>query len=110
MVMAKMQSPPDDAGFADREKVYEAKGLEIDQEAQAARHLINAIIEDLSTESDNARLGRIDVRIENVNNDLRRYLGEENKRLMPLLETGNFAEIRASLAVPKSLRQVKKEG
>jgi class 3 adenylate cyclase len=104
MVIAKMQSPPDDAGFADRQKVYEAKGLEIDQEAQAARHLINAIIEDLSTESDNARLGRIDDRIENVNNDLRRYLGEENKRLMPLLETGNFAEIRASLARADALR------
>ena len=53
---------------------------EIDQEAQAARALINAIIDDTSTESDNARLGRIDDRIENVNEDLRRYLNEENER------------------------------
>ena len=37
MVIAKMQSPPDDAAFADRQKIYEAKGQEIDQEAQAAR-------------------------------------------------------------------------
>ena len=44
------------------------------QEAQAARTLINAIIDDTSTASDNARLGRIDDRIENVNSDLRRYL------------------------------------
>ena len=49
------------------EKIYEAKGAEIDQEAQAARALINAIIDDTSTESDNARLGRIDDRIEHVN-------------------------------------------
>ena len=66
--------------------------------------LINAIIDDTSTDSDNARLGRIDDRIENVNSDLRRYLGEENKRLLPLLEAGNFAEVRASLARADTLR------
>src|SRR4249920_3998721 len=27
MVIAKMQSPPDNAGFAERQKVHEAKGL-----------------------------------------------------------------------------------
>lgn len=104
MVIAKMQSPPDDAAFADHQKIYEAKGLEIDQEAQAARALINAIIDDTSTDSDNARLSRIDDRIENVNKDLRRYLSEENKRLMPLLGAGNFAEVRASLTRADALR------
>src|SRR4051794_37859613 len=92
--IVKMLSPPDNAGFADRQKLYEAKGREIDQEAQAARALINAIIEDPSTESDNARLGRIDDRIEHVNGDLRRYLGEEYNRLLPMLEAGNFSEAR----------------
>src|SRR6478736_8518266 len=91
MVIAKMQSPPDNAGLAERQKIYEAKGLEIHQEAQAARALINSIIDDLSTASDNARLGRIDDRIETVDNDLRRYLGEENARMWPLLEAGNFS-------------------
>ncbi len=104
MVIAKMQSPPDDAAFADHQKVYEAKGQEIDQEAQAARALINAIIDDTSTDSDNARLGRIDDRIENVISDLRRHLSEENKRLMPLLTAGNFAEVRASLTRADTLR------
>ena len=104
MVIAKMQSPPDDAGFADRQKIYETKGHEIDQEAKAAHALINAIIDDTSTDSDNARLGRIDDRIENANNDLRRYLAEENQRLMPLLEAGNFAEVRTRLARIDSLR------
>ena len=50
------------------------KAQEIDQEAQGGANLINAIIEDTSTASDNARLGRIDDRIEHVNGDLRRYL------------------------------------
>ena len=104
MVIARMQSPPDTAGFAERQKVYEAKGQEIEQEAQAARALINAIIDDGSTDSDNARLGRIDDRIEHVNSDLRRYLGEEYRRLLPLLEAGNFAEARSSLARSDTLR------
>ncbi|MBR1151624.1 adenylate/guanylate cyclase domain-containing protein [Bradyrhizobium sp. JYMT SZCCT0428] len=104
MVIAKTQSPPDDAAFAEHQKTYEAKGLEIDQEAQAARVLINAIIDDTSTDSDNARLGRIDDRIENVNKDLRRYLSDENKRMLPLLASGNFAEVRASLARADTLR------
>jgi class 3 adenylate cyclase len=104
MVIAKMQSPPDEAGFADRQKIYEAKGLEIDREAEAARTLINAIIDDTTTDSDNARLGRIDDRIDNVNKDLRRYLKEESDRLWPLFAAGNFPEIRASLAHADALR------
>ncbi len=104
MVIAKMQSPPDIPGFAERQTVYETKGLEIHQEAQAARALINAIIDDLSTPSDNARLGRIDDRIETVDNDLRRYLNEEIMRMLPLLEAGNFPEVRASLARTDALR------
>ena len=104
MVIAKTQSPPDDAGLADRQKVYDAKGLEIEQEAGAARALIGAIIADTSTESDNFRLGRIDDRIEHVNSDLRRYLAEEYKRLLPALESGNAAEVRSSLARSDTLR------
>jgi class 3 adenylate cyclase len=104
MVIAKMQSPPDEAGFADRQKIYEAKGLEIDREAEAARALINAIIDDTTTDSDNARLGRIDDRIDNANKDLRRYLKEENDRLWPLFAAGNFSEIRASVAHADALR------
>jgi class 3 adenylate cyclase len=104
MVIAKMQSPPDQTAFADQQKIYEAKGLDIDKEAQSARGLINAIIDDTSTDSDNARLGRIDDRIENITNDLRRYLSEENKRLMPLIDAGNTAEVRGSLTRADALR------
>ena len=45
-----------------------------------------------------------DDRIENANSDLHRHLGEEHKRLLPLLEAGNFAEVRASLARADALR------
>jgi class 3 adenylate cyclase len=104
MIIAKMQMPPDDAGFAERKKIYEAKGVEVDQEAQAARTLINAIIDDTSTASDNARLGRIDDRIEHVNSDLRRYLGEEYGKLLPLLEARKFAEAMEGLTRSDMLR------
>ena len=104
MMIARMQSPPDESSIADQRKIYEAKGQEIEQEAQAARALINAIIDDTSTASDNARLGRIDDRIERVTSDLHRYLGEEYKRLLLLLEAGNIAEARASLARTDTLR------
>ena len=85
-------------------QVYEAKGREIDEEAQAARALINAIIDDTTTVSDNATLGRIEDRIETVNQDLRRYLDEESKRLLPLLEAATCRKCRASLARTDTLR------
>jgi adenylate cyclase len=104
MVIARMQTPPDEAGFAERQKTYEAKGQDIDEEAKAARKLINAIIEDTSTASDNAGLGRIDTRIENANGDLRRYMREEYLRLLPLLEARKFTEAQAIVARADQLR------
>jgi adenylate cyclase len=104
MIIAKMQMPPDDAAFAERKKIYEAKGAEVDQEAQAARALINAIIDDTSTDSDNAKLGRIDDRIEHVNSDLRRYLSEEYAKVLPLLEARKFADAMESLTRSDMLR------
>jgi class 3 adenylate cyclase len=104
LMISRMQSPPDESSMADQRKVYEAKVQEIEQEAQAARALINAIIDDTSTASDNARLGRIDDRIERVISDLHRYLGEEYKRLLMLIEAGNIPEARASVARTDALR------
>src|SRR5205823_6600195 len=77
MVIAKMQNPPDEAGYADQLRIFQAKGPEIEQEAEAARKLINAIIEDVTTDSDNAALARIENRIDIANKDLRRHLNDE---------------------------------
>jgi class 3 adenylate cyclase len=104
MIIAKMQMPPDDTAFAERKKIYEAKAAEVDQEAQAARALINAIIDDTSTDSDNAKLGRIDDRIEHVNSDLRRYLSEEYMKVLPLLDARKFADAMESLTRCDMLR------
>jgi class 3 adenylate cyclase len=104
MVIAKMQSPPDEAAFAERQKEYEADRVEIGKDAEAARALINAIIDDITTDSDNAALGRIDDRIDIASNDLRRHLSEESGLLWPLFEARNFTEIRSTLARADALR------
>src|SRR6187399_3183133 len=54
IVIGRMQSPTDTGFSAEQRKIYEAKGEEIEAEAKAARALINAIIDDVSTPSDNA--------------------------------------------------------
>jgi adenylate cyclase len=106
MVIAKMQSPPDEAGVAERKQRYEAAGVAIGKEANAVHVLINAIIDDPTTDSDYAALGRIDSRIEDTNRDLLHYLDEEHDRLFPLLEAKvqDFAEIKRSLTRIDALR------
>jgi hypothetical protein len=63
MVIAKMEEPPDEVGYKTRRQLYDAKDAEVGSEAQAARKLINAIIDDTSTPSDNAGLARVESRI-----------------------------------------------
>ena len=104
MAIAKIQTPPDETSYAERKRVYEAKGLEVGREADGARSLINGIIADPATESDNATLARIDSRIESVNNDIRRYIHEESERLFPLFEARDIPGIRRGLVRIDALR------
>jgi adenylate cyclase len=104
MVIAKMQEPPDEVGYKLRKQLYDAKGAEVDSEAQAARKLINAIIDDTSTPSDNAALARIDSRIDSLMSESRRHLAQETGELLSELDARDFAAVRRSLARADSLR------
>ena len=104
MVIAKMQEPPDEIGYKLRKQLYDAKDAEIDSEAQAARKLINAIIEDTSTPSDNAALARIDSRIDSLMSETRRHLKQETGELLSALDARDFAAVRRSLARADALR------
>jgi adenylate cyclase len=104
MIIAKMQDPPDEAGYAAQSSLFKAKSAEIDQDAAAARKLIVAIIEDASTPSDNAALGRLDSRIETAVSDLRRHLEDEDAQLLPRLDARDFAEVRRSLLRVDTMR------
>ena len=103
MIIAKMQEPPDEAGYAAQWNVFQAKSSEVDQEAVAARKLIAAIIEDVSTPSDNAALARIDSRIESAVSDLSRHLNDETAQLLARLDARDLTEVRRSLARVDSL-------
>jgi adenylate cyclase len=104
MVIAKMQEPPDEVGYKARKQLYDTKDAEVDSEAQAARKLINAIIEDTSTPSDNAALGRIDSEIGSLS-DARRHLKQEwSGELLLALDARDFAAVRRSLARTDVLR------
>ena len=104
MVIAKMQTPPDDAAFAQRVQIYRTKDAEVTEEAEAARKLIDSIIEDTSTPSDNVALAHIDGRIEAAITDVRRHLNEENSRLIGQLETHDIPEVQRSLKRIDDLR------
>ena len=51
MVMTKMQAPSEEAAYAARLREFEEADRRISEEAEAARTLINAIIDDSSTHS-----------------------------------------------------------
>jgi adenylate cyclase len=104
MVIARMQEPPDEMGFKLRKQIYDAKDAEVDNEAQAARTLINAIIDDTSTPSDNAALARIESRIDSLVSETRRYLKQESGQLLSELDTRDFAAVRRSLALVDAQR------
>ena len=104
MVIAKMQTPPDDAAFAQRMQIYRTKDAEVTEEAEAARKLIGSILADPSTPSDNVALALIDGRIEAAVTDGRRLLNEENSRLISQLEAHDFPEVQRSLQRADSLR------
>jgi class 3 adenylate cyclase len=104
MIIAKMQTPPDEAAYAAHLKSFQSLGPEIEKEAQAARDQIVAIIEDTSTPSDNAALGRLDDRIDVAVNDLHRRLDEQDQLLLKQLDARDFDGARRTLAQADTLR------
>ncbi|MGY5810563.1 adenylate/guanylate cyclase domain-containing protein [Rhizobium sp. LEGMi198b] len=104
MVIAKMQDPPDEIGYKARKEMYDAKGAEVDREAQATRSLINAVISDTNTPSDNAALARVDSRIDSLLSDGRSLLRKETGELLSLLDTRDFAGVRDRLPRVDALR------
>jgi len=104
MVIAKLEEPPDELGHKRLKQIYDAKDAEVSGEAQAVRKLVNAIIDDTSTPSDNAALARIESRIDSVMSETRHHLEQEQGELLSALEARDFATVRRSLTRVDSLR------
>ncbi|AYG62997.1 adenylate/guanylate cyclase domain-containing protein [Rhizobium jaguaris] len=104
MMIAKMQEPPDETGYQARKQLFDAKAAETDREVQTARELINAIIADTSTPSDNAALARIDSRLDGLMSDGRRLLNQEIGELLARLDARDFDGVRDHLSRVDALR------
>ncbi|MHC1943784.1 HAMP domain-containing protein [Bradyrhizobium sp. UFLA06-06] len=104
MMMAKMQAPGEDSGYESARKAFNEIEPLIKHEADAARTLIDAIIADPSTPSDNAALGRLDDRIDNAVNDLLMRLNAENKTLLEQIDAKEFAAAKATTLRADALR------
>jgi class 3 adenylate cyclase len=106
MVIARMQTPPDEESYATRLRNYKEADAQVEEEAGAARKLINAIIDDESTPSDNAVLGRIDARIDSAVAELRRELSGEDQKLLRQLDAKDFTAARDTLSHADMLRDI----
>ncbi|WP_316189961.1 adenylate/guanylate cyclase domain-containing protein [Bradyrhizobium sp. SZCCHNR3142] len=99
-----MEAAPDQASYAEQLKRFQELDADVAREAAAARQLINAIIEDPSTPSDNAALGRLDARIEATMSDLRRRVNEDSARVIERLDAHDFPEAARMMAEVDQLR------
>jgi adenylate cyclase len=104
MIIAKMQTPPDEAAYAAHLKDFQSLEPEIEKEAKAARAQIDAIIADSSTPSDNYALGRLDDRIDVAVNDLHRRLDEQDQLLLKQLDARDFDGVKRTLVQADTLR------
>src|SRR5882724_7760349 len=104
MVIEKMRPPSSEGQFAAIRGVFEAKGVEIQREAQAARALIHGLIEKRTAFGDATALAQLESRIDAAIDDSRRHLNDEIGRLLPLLDAGDAKPIADSLVRVDALR------
>ena len=104
MIIAKMQTLPDEAAYAAHLKTFQSLEPEIQMEAQAVRSLIDAIIADPSTPSNDYELGRLDDRIDTAINDLHRRLSEQDAAVLQPLDAHDFDGARLTLGQVEALR------
>lgn len=97
MVMTRMQAPSDEDAYTARLHEFEESDRKIEEEAEGARKLINAIIDDPRTPSDNAALARIELRIETAVTGLRRDLNADHAKLLKQVDARQMAEARGTL-------------
>lgn len=105
MVIEKLQSPAGSTRLAEMRGLFEAKGAEVEKEAQAARDVINRLIESKQASTDETvALVRLDSRITAVMVDTRRQLNSEVERLFAALDAGDRNVVTDSLARVDALR------
>jgi len=89
MVIEKIQSPSSGDKFVTIRNVFDAKGVEVEREEQAARKLIHELIEKGETFGNATALVRLESRIDSAMADTRRELNAEIERLFAALDAGD---------------------
>jgi adenylate cyclase len=103
MVIEKIQSPSSEK-IADIRNEFDAKGVEVEREAQAARALIHDLIEKGETFGNATELVRLESRIDSTMADTRRELNAEIERLLAALDTRDAKATADSLQRVDTLR------
>ena len=104
MVIERILSPSSGDKLAAIRNVIDAKGAEVEREAQAARALINGLIEKGATFGDATALAQLESRIDSAMADTRRELNAEIERLLATLDTGDAKATADSLQRVDALR------
>jgi adenylate cyclase len=93
IVIEKLQPSTDDTRYKSLRDHYDALDGQVDLEIQTARALIHSLIEKGPSFADVAMLGRFETRLDAINDDSRRRLNAENKRMLALLDAGETKAI-----------------
>ena len=104
MVIEKLQSPSSGDKSAVIRNMIDAKSVEVEREAQAARALINGLIEKGETLGDETALARLDSHIDTAMADTRRALNAEIEPLLAALDSGDAKATADSLERVDALR------
>jgi adenylate cyclase len=104
MVIERILSPSSGDKSAVIRNMIDAKSVEVEREAQAARALINGLIEKGETLGDETALARLDSHIDTAMADTRRELNAEIEPLLAALDSGDAKATADSLERVDALR------
>ena len=99
MVIEKLQSPNNDNDYKALRNSFDELDGQVELEILAARALFRGLIEKGPAFGDAVTLGQFESRLDAINDDSRRHLNAESKRLMQLLDAGDMK------AVPEELQR-----
>jgi class 3 adenylate cyclase len=104
IIIEKLRSPTDGGQYAALRNRFEAQGAPIELEILAARALIHGLIEKGPQSGDIATLSQFETRLDAINDDSRRRLNDENKRLLQALDANDSKAIGEELQRVDELR------
>ena len=100
MVIEKLQSPNNDSDYKALRNSFDELDGQVELEILAARALFRGLIEKGPAFGDAVTLGQFESRLDAINDDSRRHLNAESKRLMQLLDAGD------TKAIPDELQRI----